>query len=233
MAQIVIDWYNTQIKKGTRHKCLVVTNTRHSFGYAGGVEKIRGGRSFLHQTEGNQGMYLFEAIPNKVANVIQNMPRPQNFHFMMFLCRPINYGIWDKAFKKNGYKPVGFDLGNTPFGNDVFDAYCLRGAKSDFCYSDIYTGVIFNKPLSEMREYYHPYHRYAIEYEARQKGITDLTKSVCYYSEIDDTSSYENNMNWAIRWICMSNIIPIYLILISLFFSVISCSLFWMFDLKH
>ena len=40
MAQTTVDWYNEQITAGKRHKCLVVTNYRHAFGYAGGATVI-------------------------------------------------------------------------------------------------------------------------------------------------------------------------------------------------
>ena len=230
MAQVVINWYNEQVKNGERHKCLVVTNTRHSFGYADEIEKVKNGISFIHQTEGNQCMYLYEALPGKVANVIQNTPKMQNYHFLVSLYRPINYGIWDKAFEKNNYNPVGFDLKDTPFGNDIFDAYCLRGAKSDFVYSDIYTGVVFNKPFLEMREYHHPYHRYAIEHEAKLKGIANLCESIFFYDEIDDNASYDDNMNWACRWISMANAIPLYVNLFLLLLSAFVIALIELFD---
>ena len=160
-------------------------------------------------------------LPGKVANVIQNTPKMQNSHFLISLYRPINYGVWDKAFEKNNYIPVGFDLINTPFGNDIFDAYSLRGAKSNFVYSDIYTGVIFNKPFEEMREFYHPYHRYAIEQEAKQKGLTDLHESVFFYDKIDDNESYEDNMNWSCRWVSMANAVPVYISVILILFSLV------------
>ena len=40
MAQTAIDWYNEQSVAGKRPKCLVVTNYRHAFGYAGGEAVI-------------------------------------------------------------------------------------------------------------------------------------------------------------------------------------------------
>ena len=194
MAQITIDWYRQQVAEGKRHKCLVVTNTRHAFGYPGGVEKIKNSPYFLRLTQGNQGQYIFEAYPDKTANVMRNAPKPSRSFFMPIF-RPVRYGIWDKAFELNEHRPVGFNLKNTPFGEDFFDSYRQRGANSKLKYSDIYTGVIFDKPYTEFEYLFlrYPYQKFAIEEEARRKGMTDINKIQARVGNSDDNVPEEKH----------------------------------------
>ena len=79
----------------------------------------------------------------------------------------------------NEYRPVGFNLKNTPFGEDLFNSYHQqRGANPKLKYSDIYTGVIFDKPYLEFGNLFarYPYQKFAIEEEARRKGMTDINQ---------------------------------------------------------
>jgi hypothetical protein len=175
MAQVTIDWYRQQKAEGKRHKCLVVTNTRHAFGYPGGMEKVKNNSNYIRLAQGNQGQYIFEAYPDKTANVTRNAPKSSRSLFMPII-RPVNKGIWDRAFALNGNRPVGFDLKDTPFGNDLFNSHVPQGANSKLKYSDIFTGVIFDKTYAEFEYLFlcYPYQKYAIEEEARRKGITDI-----------------------------------------------------------
>jgi hypothetical protein len=194
MAQITIDWYNHQRALGKRHKCMVVTNTRHAFGYAGGVEKVKNSPAFLHLTKGNQGQYIWETFPDKTASVLQHK-YVSSRSFFIPLRRPQQSGIWDKAFASTGNRPVGFDLKGTPFGKNTFDEYRTRGTKPRLCYEDFFTGVIFNKPFMEQRTIYHPYHRYAIEKEAERKGITDLDRVKRRVRNHDNEAFFRDDMS--------------------------------------
>ncbi|MEG1909629.1 MAG: hypothetical protein RR190_01520 [Bacteroidales bacterium] len=172
MAQVTIDWYKKQVSENKRHKCLVVTNTRHSFGYAGGMDKVKNTKGLPRFTSGNQGQYIWEQIPEKTANVMF-VKYISSRIFVLPLIQPIHFGKWEKSFALNGNKPLGFNLEDTPFGNDHFDAKYARGANNQLNYSDIYTGLVFYKPHSNLRFSYHPYRKFAIEQEAIRKGITD------------------------------------------------------------
>ena len=191
MAQVVIDWYKQQVAENKRHKCLVVTNTRHAFGYPDGVEKVKNS-PFLRLTRGCQGQYIFEAYPDKTANVTRNAPK--SFRSLFFpMSRPVSFGIWDRAFELNEYRPVGFNLKNTPFGEDLFNSYPQRGANSKLKYSDIYTGVIFDKPYTEFEYMFlrYPYQKFAIEEEARRKGMTDINAIQAKVGNSNDNVSEE------------------------------------------
>jgi hypothetical protein len=212
MAQVVIDWYKQQLTEQKRHKCLVVTNTRHAFGYAGGVEKVKNSTYFLHLTHGNQGQYIAEAFPDKTANIAQNRNMVSRSFYYFPLYAPIRHGIWDKAHALNGHKPVGFDLKNSPFGDDSFE-YRQRGARSKLRYSDIFTGIIFNKPFMEQREIYHPYRKYAIEQEAVRKGISDRNTVLRQTRYSSNEAYFEDNMRWA-NSISLSNFAGIFFFII-------------------
>lgn len=169
MAQVIIDWYkNAQLTK-KRKKCLVVTNYRHAFGYAGGVEAMKNNPKFLRLTSGNQGQYIFEAFPLYTANVLQVGQNCLSKTLFFPFRSSIQKGKWDKAFLLNKDQPLGFNLANTPFGQDNFDMYPLRGAKPMYKYQDFFTGLIFNKPYTQLKSVDYPFQRYARETEYRQK----------------------------------------------------------------
>lgn len=56
-----------------------------------------------------------------------------------------DYGRWDAAFAVNGNKPVGFDFEGSPFGDTDF----LYNEICDLRYDEVFTGMIFYKPLKE------------------------------------------------------------------------------------
>ena len=188
MAKVTIDWYNEQVAKGKRHKCLIITNYRHAFGYAGGVDYVKKQPNIGSLTQGNQGQYIWEHFPDKTATVMQwQYVYPRTL--FLPVSRPIHKGKWDFAFENNQNIPVGFDLKNTPFGDDYFDMFPLRGAKIKLKYQDIFTGMIFNNPYSEMKEVIHPFRQHAILQAIKTKNI-DLqdpqNKYYLYFSQYFD-----------------------------------------------
>ncbi len=211
MAEVVITWYNEQVANHKRHKCLLITNYRHAFGYAGGVEKVKNSKAFRRLTGGNQAQYIWERFPNQTATVMQPDKNPNRTFFLPFYINS-HKGIWDKAFEWNDHKPVGFDLKNTPFGEDRFEMYPLKGGKTELVYSDIFTGLIFNKPDNGLRQKYHPFHKFAIEEEARRKGITD-TLEIQRKTAYLDNQSHDDRAFWDFR-ISLSNIMPILLFML-------------------
>ena len=193
MAKVIIDWY-----KKTNKKCLVVTNYRHAFGYAGGVSNVKNKPNFFHLTKGNQGQYIYENFPNKTACVVQNSPSVGAKAVFFPLFEPINRGIWNKAFKLNNYKKVGFDLKGSPFGKDEFDMYPLHGGKTNLKYQDIFTGVIFNKPFMKMKKVGYPYQRFAAVQEYSMKNETvDSVFFKRFLNQFSDEAQVYKDMSWA------------------------------------
>jgi len=195
MAQAIIDWYNNDEIIEGRKKCLVVTNYRHAFGYAGGVDKMKNRPKFLRLTSGNQGQYIYEAFPLQTANVLQVGPNCIQKTFFLPFRSPIQKGKWDKAFALDGNRQIGFNLEDTPFGQDGFDMYPLRGAKPIYKYQDFFKGLIFNKPYSQLQSVGYPYQRYAMEKEYWQKqdklDASKLEYIHKYYSNSAGEIDYE------------------------------------------
>lgn len=177
MAQVVIDWYDTATYQNRKNKCLVVTNYRHAFGYPNGKE-IFDGKSYLRLYSGNEGQYIYESIKDKTANVLQaGGPIAMNRIFFIPFPNLINSGVWDAAFRENNYKPIGFNLSNSPFGEDRFDMYPLRGGEIKYKYKDFFTGVVFNKPYRELETMGYPYREYAAKKEMNLKKTSSIYKS--------------------------------------------------------
>lgn len=122
-------------------KALVIMNYRHSFPH---LEFPNGGR--LDNTTG----FLLEMLPGRVRNVMLNAPAvvaaSSDDDVEVGL---VQDGRWDAAFAVTGNAPVGFDFAGTPFGVDSFD-YFPFGTEG-LTYSDVYSGFVFYKPISEHR----------------------------------------------------------------------------------
>lgn len=158
-AQITIDWYHK-----TGKKCLVVTNTRHAYICSSEAQK-KSRQNFKKQFEGNQMQYVYDSLPGKVANI-------HYFDNNDIICPNVMGGKWEAAFRSLQYKPVGFDLKGTVFGNDYFDLYNYWWYET-FRYEDIFTGIIFYTPAGEsFYRYPAPYRQYAAkqEYNTRLKN---------------------------------------------------------------
>ncbi len=62
--------------------------------------------------------------------------------------RPIRGGVFDKAFELNGNRPIGFELADSPFGEEPFDGiYEIKYNISTGNYSDNFDGYLFLHPL--------------------------------------------------------------------------------------
>ncbi len=123
-----------------RKKALVIMNYRHAFNDR--FEKPGGKKG------DNVGRYVFEAFPDKTANVLLNSVRillgstDQNV-----IMAPIQDGKWDAAFAVMGNSSIGFDMESSPFGQDEFDFFPVRN--DGLTYQDVFTGFVFYKPLEQ------------------------------------------------------------------------------------
>ena len=52
-------------------------------------------------------------------------------------------GVWDSAFKDNGYKASAFDLPDTPFGNATYVGNHMLDVDPNMKMKDAYDGLIF------------------------------------------------------------------------------------------
>lgn len=63
---------------------------------------------------------------------------------------PIRNGTFDKAFRQNGNRPVGFRLAGSPFGNEPFDGiYEIKYNAATGTYSDNFDGYLFLHPIAD------------------------------------------------------------------------------------
>lgn len=144
MAKVVIENFKQIMGDESRKKCLVIANYRHSWNDENYYKNIKDYKYFP-----NEASYIFDAFPNRVANVLINCYAFGNTGLSM-INEPIRRGEWDKAFELCGNKNVGFDFKDSPFGEDDFELMPNFGKKKDVQFQDIYTGFVFITPLYEM-----------------------------------------------------------------------------------
>jgi len=160
MADVVIQWYN-KARNNTKHKCLLVTNYRHAFGNVSDTNQYKHNSRYEHIISGNEAQYIFKSFPNITANVMLNMVGDEIYFFM-----PVQNGKWERAFELNGNKTYGFNLKDSPLGDDAFDFFPTLGYQVKLKYQDIYTGFIYFAPISEYKTINdYPYQKYAAEQE--------------------------------------------------------------------
>lgn len=111
------------IKSDTLKKSLTIMNFRHAY----------------LKDRGNCGYHVAEAFPGKVANILINTVNASRF--------PTQYGTWDVAFEQMPNDAFAFSLKDSPFGEDGFDHIIFISPLSKLKYKDMFTGVIYYKPL--------------------------------------------------------------------------------------
>lgn len=145
MASYIMQTFDSLQRYSNRKKTLVIMNYRHAF------SKSLSGDGTI-----NVGDYLFKKYAGRVANVYINWMASTNIiaasdtskakMFQNDIEVPIQEGKWDAAFKAAGKENLGFDFQHSPFGNDSFDIW---PDKTDYTYSDIFTGFVFYLPLEK------------------------------------------------------------------------------------
>lgn len=144
MAKVVIDCFRQISNEKSRKKCLVVANYRHSWN---DMNYYKNKKNYKHFP--NEASYIFDAFPGRVANVLINCYAFGNTGLTM-VNEPIRHGEWDRTFELCGNSQVGFNLMNSPFGDDYFELMPNFGKQMDVRFQDIYTGFVFITPLYEM-----------------------------------------------------------------------------------
>ena len=119
----------------SRKKALIIWNMPHSC------------RHFANQN--NQPFFAYQIVadrfPGRVANVTLNNVKVSERERTISLS---NGGKLDAAFAACGNKSIGFDLGNSPFGDCIYDFGHIM-ATDEVKMKDVYHGFIFYKPLLE------------------------------------------------------------------------------------
>ncbi len=133
MASVIINWH-----KKAKKKCLVITNSRHAFAINKSAIKKHPEVYKTHLGK-NEGQYIYDYCPDKTANVMLYGNPSINYIEMI---KPIQNGKWRTAFLNNN-TPIGFDLANTPFGEEDFDLRAPRTRYSNIKFQDIFTGFVF------------------------------------------------------------------------------------------
>jgi hypothetical protein len=93
-------------------------------------------------------------------------------------CGKLRYGLFDAVFERNKNTPVAFDLHNSPFGKEPFDAnQRIRFEPSVGNFEDFYDGYIFLCPLDEELYDYTLYELFTDEFVEELKRRAFITKN--------------------------------------------------------
>ncbi len=136
MAQNIIERFDI-IQSGIdkRKKALVIMNYKHAF--------LKDHR-FLGEITHNTGRYLSDHYKGKVASVyLMGLAIPKIGSYTV-----VKKGKWDYYFEESSKTNIGFNLKNSPFGMEDFDAI-PPDSSQQFKYEDIFTGLIYYKLLQE------------------------------------------------------------------------------------
>ena len=172
MAYETINWY-----KKTNGKCLVVTNFRHAFAINNELKK-----DLYRKFKTNQAQYIYNELPTQTFNVLLNR---RDYKFFcsrkLFYFKQIRNGIWNTAFRVNDNKSIGFDLKDSPFGNDKFEVFPeWNDDKYDLIFSEVFKGFVFYKPEEEYTSSKSLYQNYAATqeyYQGMENNLIDTTKA--------------------------------------------------------
>lgn len=137
MAQNFLNQFkNIQKAKKGRKKALVIMNTRHAY--------LQDTHYSETEIRNNFGKYIKSELGSKVASVyLMGMAHPDNWKDYTV----VKNGLWDYAFESTGKTDSGFNLYNTPFGAEKFDVTPNGWNIDKFLYQDVFTGIIFYKPI--------------------------------------------------------------------------------------
>jgi hypothetical protein len=140
MANNIIQLFNEQKNDSTkRKKALIIMNYRHSFLKDYEYNKPENG------SRENVGRYLADEYGDQVSSVyIMGLAIPKQNEYTV-----VKGGKWDALFEKLHKTNIGFNLKNSPFGIEHFDVIPIDFIKQQYTYEEMFTGLIFYKPINE------------------------------------------------------------------------------------
>ena len=137
---------NEILKKN--EKVLALVGTPHAYTRYGSPYFKYNGDHFCDFDFDWLGNRLYKKYPDKVFSVILHQPFTQKENGKYFLISPAD-GAIEHLMTRNGQKPVGFDLLNTPVGK--FPDKSTNGmCYENFTLEQLFDGYIYLKPLNAL-----------------------------------------------------------------------------------
>lgn len=189
MASVVINWYQKNNKK-----CLVITNYRHAFIL--NKEKEEQESSMFNKNilkthfGGNEAQYIFNLFPNKTANV---MIYGDAYNFL-FLPVPIQNGKWRTALSSFS-NPVGFNFESSPFGEDIFDFYPMKGRSVNIKYKDVFEGFVYYASKENLKFSSQLYRKFAAKKEYNEINNNVNIDKITLTERMKNIDDYKQNKN--------------------------------------
>ncbi len=139
MAENFINQFNNiQQSRNGKKKALIIMNSRH--GYLKDTHRAE------NEVRKNTGRYLHDKYKNNIASVFMMSPgHPNNWEEYTL----VHNGKWDAIFELTGKTNTGFNFKNSPFGKDKFDQTPVGWSINKYRYQDVYTGMVYYKPIEE------------------------------------------------------------------------------------
>jgi hypothetical protein len=171
MAQII---YNHIINKPDKRNCLFIVGQDHA-------------RKSSPNMPAKAGTLLKELMGKNVFSITSHSLINDNTHWL----GEVRYGLFDSVFEKNKNLPVAFDLKNSPFGKEPFDALQnIRFILDCGNYEDFYDGYIFLYPLKSEPYEYELKELYTLAFveELKRRAYISNSKEAYYNLPVDSVS---------------------------------------------
>ncbi|MDR1984042.1 MAG: hypothetical protein LBQ28_04370 [Prevotellaceae bacterium] len=134
MAEII---YSYLKNKSDGRNCLFIVGQEHAR-KSSPNKPVKAGTLLKKLMGNNSQMQIFSTISHAMIS--------DNANWL----GKVRYGLFDYIFEKTGNVPIAFDLGNSIFGKEPFDAsQNVRFEQGCGNYEDFYDGYIFLCPLAE------------------------------------------------------------------------------------
>lgn len=134
------------------------------------------------------GTLLAERFPKSfVFSIMTHSMTGDNVDF----CGQIRYGLYDYLFESNGNIPVAFDLSDSPFGKEPFDALQqVRYEPSCGNYEDFYDGYIFLGPLQNEEYDYTLFELFTDKFieKLKQRALVTTSNNAWYDISVKDVT---------------------------------------------
>jgi uncharacterized iron-regulated protein len=138
------------------------------------------------QTNGLSAGYLLSEKLGK-ENVFTIFPHTVIMTNNGVVLGKLKNGLFDSVFAAYGNKPVAFDLHNSPFGNELFDADEMRYDEKTGTFSDNFDGYIFLQPVREEESNAHLYELYTDDFIKEVKRRLNIAKEKGWFGGVKIT----------------------------------------------